>query len=199
MVKRTPKPAKGVQKMAMRDPNSLNSKKVQSAIIELDKIVSDIEARWGIDRIPMLIDQNLRERFDMQLERLNKAIQMDIGVEVKREAEAMGRAWLHVEKIAVANGHKELTGEFWQAAMPDGRVLAITQNFDEQYKVSKQYPDMLVYSVEEVANILSSWEDHKTVVMAKNLFLGAEVVRVGEKGKYENYDEEMKDDQELPF
>ena len=189
--KRIPKPAKGVQKMQMRDPHSLNSKKVQSAIIELDKLVSDMEARWGIDRLPSLIDEQLRERFELQLDRLNKSIEMDVGVEVKREAEAMARAYQHIEKVAIANGQKELTGEFWQAPMPDGKVLAITQNFDEQYKVSKQYPDMIVYSVEEIANVLAGWEDHKTIVMAKHLFQGAEVVDVREK--------EFIDDQELPF
>lgn len=189
--KRIPKPAKGVQKMQMRDPHSLNSKKVQSAIIELDKLVSDMEARWGIDRLPSLIDEQLRERFELQLDRLNKSIEMDVGVEVKREAEAMARAYQHIEKVAIANGQKELTGEFWQAPMPDGKVLAITQSFDEQYKVSKQYPDMIVYSIQEIANVLANWEDHKTIVMAKHLFQGAEVVDVREK--------ELIDDQELPF
>ena len=189
--KRTPKPTKGVDKMISRDPNSLNSQKVRSAIIELDKIVSDMEARWGIDRLPELIDEQLRERFNLQLDRLNKAIDMDVGVEVKTEAEAMARAYQHIEKVAIANGHKELTGEFWQAPMPDGRVVAITQNFEEQNKVSKQYPDMLVYSVQEVANILANWKDHEVAVMTKHLFPGAEVTAVREK--------EMIDDQELPF
>jgi len=189
--KRTPKPAKGVEKMIAKDPNSLNSRKVQSAIIELDKIVSDMEARWGIDRLPELIDEQLRERFERQLDRLNKAIDMDVGSEVKTEAEAMARAYRHIEKVAIANGHKELTGEFWQAPMPDGRVVAITQSFEEQYKVSKQYPDMLVYSVQEVANILANWKDHEVAVMTKHLFPGAEVTAVRPK--------EMIDDQELPF
>ena len=189
--KRIPKPAKGVEKMISRDPNSLNSQKVRSAIIELDKIVSDMETRWGIDRLPELIDEQLRERFNLQLDRLNKSIEMDVGVEVKTEAEAMARAYQHIEKVAIANGHKELTGEFWQAPMPDGRVVAITQNFEEQHKVSKQYPDMLVYSVQEVANILANWKDHEVAVMTKHLFPGAEVTAVRSK--------EMTDDQELPF
>jgi len=192
MAKRTPKPNRGVQKMMARDPNSLNSRKVQAAITELDQIVTDYENRWGIDRLPSLVDEKLRERFEAQLDRLNKAIDMDVGTEVRTEAETMARAYAQLEKVAIANGHKELTGEFWEAAMPDGRVLAITRTFDEQHKVARENRDVLVYCVEEVANIIANWEGHKEVTMAKHIFPGAVVTDVREK------QDEVFDD-ELPF
>ena len=192
MAKRTPKPNRGVQKMMARDPNSLNSRKVQSAITELDKIVTDYENRWGIDRLPSLVDEKLRERFEQQLDRLNKAIDMDVGSEVKVEAETMARAYAQLEKVAKANGHQELTGEFWEAAMPDGRVLAITRTFDEQHKVARENRDVLVYCVEEVANIIANWEGHKEVTMVKHVFPGAVVTDVREN------QEEMFDDA-IPF
>jgi len=192
MVKRVPKPTRGVQKMMQRDGNSVNAKKVRSALVELDKIVSDYEQRWGIDRLPELVDTKLREKYEAQLERLNKAIDADIGSEVRVEAEAMARAYTALEKVAKANGHSELTGEFWEAAMPDGKVLAITRTFDEQHKVAREHRDMVVYCVEEVANILANWQGHVAVTMAKHTFPGAEVVRVEEK------QEEVFDD-ELPF
>ena len=178
--------------MMARDPNSLNSRKVQSAITELDKIVTDYENRWGIDRLPSLVDEKLRERFEQQLDRLNKAIDMDVGSEVKVEAETMARAYAQLEKVAKANGHQELTGEFWEAAMPDGRVLAITRTFDEQHKVARENRDVLVYCVEEVANIIANWEGHKEVTMVKHVFPGAVVTDVREN------QEEMFDDA-IPF
>jgi len=192
MAKRTPKPNRGVQKMMARDPNSLNSRKVQAATTELDQSVTDYENRWGIDRLPSLVDEKLRERFEAQLDRLNKAIDMDVGTEVRTEAETMARAYAQLEKVAIANGHKELTGEFWEAAMPDGRVLAITRTFDEQHKVARENRDVLVYCVEEVANIIANWEGHKEVTMVKHIFPGAVVTDVREK------QDEVFDD-ELPF
>lgn len=192
MVKRVPKPARGVQKMMQRDGDSVNARKLRSALVELDKIVSDYEQRWGIDRLPELVDTRLRERFEAQLDRLNKAIDADVGSEVKVEAEAMARAYAALEKAAKANGHSELTGEFWEAAMPDGKVLAITRTFEEQHKVAREHRDMVVYCVEEVANILANWEGHVAVTMTKHEFPGAEVVSVKEK------QEEIFND-ELPF
>ncbi len=192
MAKRTPKPKRGVDKMLQRDGDSVNSRKVRSALVELDKVVSDYEARWGIDRLPELVDDNLRGRFEEQLDRLNRAITQDVGSEVKTEAEIMARAYAALEKAALSAGHKELTGEFWEAAMPDGKVLAITRTFDEQHKVSRENRDMVVYCIEEVANILANWEGHKAVTMAKHVFPGAEVVNVTEK-----QDEVFND--ELPF
>lgn len=192
MAKRTPKPNRGVQKMMVRDPNSLNSRKVQAAITELDLIVSDYENRWGVDRLPSLVDEKLRERFEAQLDRLNSAIDMDIGSEVRTEAETTARAYAQLEKVAKANGHKELTGEFWEAAMPDGRVLAVTRNFDEQHKVARENRDVIVYCLEEVANIIASWETNNTVTMAKHVFPGAVITDVKDN------QEEMFNDQ-IPF
>lgn len=189
--KRTPKPARGVQKLMQRDPNSLNSRKVSAAIEALDIIVVDFENRWGIDRLPTLVDEALRNRFYDQLDRLNAAIQADIGSEVKAEAEAMARGYAALERTAKANGHKELSGEFWEAAMPNGQVLAICRTFEEQDKVARENRDMVVYSVEEIANILAAWEGHKDVTLAKHLFPGAEVAEVRFTG-------DVVDD-ELPF
>lgn len=189
--KRTPKPARGVQKLMQRDPNSLNSRKVSAAIEALDNIVVDFENRWGIDRLPSLVDEALRNRFYDQLDRLNAAIHADIGSEVKAEAEAMARGYAALERVAKANGHKELSGEFWEAAMPNGQVLAICRTFEEQAKVARENRDMVVYSVEEIANILAAWEGHKDVTLAKHLFPGAEVSEVRFTG-------DVVDD-ELPF
>lgn len=192
MAKRTPKPNRGVQKMMARNPNSLNSRKVQAALTELDNIVTGYERRWGVDRLPSLVDEKLRERFEQQLDKLNRAITADIGSEVKVEAETTARAYAQLEKVAKANGHEELTGEFWEAAMPDGRVLAITRTFDEQHKVARENRDVLVYCVEEVANIVANWEGHKEVTMVKHVFPGAVVTDVRDS------QEEMFDD-EIPF
>lgn len=192
MVKRVTKPKRGVDKMMVRDGDSVNSRKVQAAIEDMDKVVVGYEERWGVDRLPTLVDEALRTKFFAQLDRVNSAISLDVGSEVRTETEAMSRAYAKLEQVAKANGHEELCGEFWEAPMPDGKVLAITRTFDEQHKVSRENRDMVVYCVEEVANILANWQGHVAVTMAKHAFPGAEVAHINEK-----QDEVYND--ELPF
>ena len=36
-----------------------------------------MERRWGIDRLPLLVDPDLRLRFDRQREKLNQAVAAD--------------------------------------------------------------------------------------------------------------------------
>jgi len=186
------KPNRGIEKQ-MAPMGSVNHRKVQSALIEFDRAVTDIEDRWGVDRLPELVDHNLREKFYKQRERLDAAIQSDVGTEVQREAEVMLKGYKHLIKAAEVNGFAELTGEVWEAQMPDGRVLAVAKTIDEANKAARDNRDMVVYSIDEMARVLCGWEEFKLATMAKHTFPGAEVVEIRERNT-----EELKDD-ELPF
>ena len=186
------KPNRGIDKQ-MAPMGSVNHRKVQSALIEFDRAVTDIEDRWGVDRLPELVDHNLRERFYKQRERLDAAIQANVGSEVQREAEVMLKGYKHLIKAAEANGFAELTGEVWEAQMPDGRVLAVAKTIDEANKAARDNRDMVVYSMDEIARVLCGWEEFKLATMAKHTFPGAEVVEIRERNT-----KELKDD-ELPF
>jgi hypothetical protein len=46
----------------------------QDALHEYDRRVRAVEAEWGVDRLPWLVDEALRGRFEAQMDLLNKAI-----------------------------------------------------------------------------------------------------------------------------
>ena len=132
--------------------------------------MTDIEDRWGVDRLPELVDHSLRERFYKQRERLDAAIQANVGSEVQREAEVMLKGYKHLIKAAEANGFGELVGEVWEAQMPDGRVLAIAKTRDEANKAARDNRDIVVYSIDEIARVLCGWEEFKLATTAKHTF-----------------------------
>ena len=68
--------------------------------------------------------------------------------------------------------------------MTDGRVLAVVPNDYEVGRVKRDNPDLVVYSVSEVAKIIESFKDEgepSLVDSVKDVFEGAVVERVKTK------------------
>lgn len=180
MTKRVKKADRGIASQYGRAAHKMNEiqyRRIQDALVKHDFVVNEYEAKWGIDRLPELVSTEMRDRFFKQREKLNAAIDNNDGKLVQHEVEVMCRAYVALEREAVAAGHKQLTGEYWETPLPDGRVLAITRSFDEAGKVAKDNRDLVVYSLEEIANILASKqrETFDRINQVKAMFPGAAV------------------------
>ena len=196
MNKRVKKADRGIAstyKRAAHKMNEIQYRRIQDALIKHDFVVNEYEAKWGIDRLQELVSTEMRDRFYQQREKLNAAIDNNDGKQTQHEVEVMCRAYVALEREAVAAGHKPLTGEHWETPLPDGRVLAITRNFAEAGKVAKDNRDLVVYSIEEIANILAAHEKKAfdRINEVKSLFPGAAVTSLRKK-------DEIIDD-EIPF
>ena len=186
MAKRPPKPTK-----KFFHQTAASDRRMQDALHRYDDVLARIESKWGVDRLPWLVGTDLRERFDQQMEKLNKAIEDRHDVEHQVEVTLRGVAALEAE--AVRRGCEPLSGEYIEVAMPDGRVLAITRTSWEVPKVKRENRDMVVYSAEEVANIIVGFEDKaKPVNAIKETFPGAAVEPVKTQT-------ELELDDEIPF
>ena len=58
-------------------------RKIQNYLTEYDRVVSDYERRWGVERLPNLVSPELRDRFWQQMDKLNDAIHRDAAVDVE--------------------------------------------------------------------------------------------------------------------
>ena len=146
-------------------------------------MVSDYERRWGVDRLPALVDPALRDRFWSQMDKLNAAIASNSPADVEAEVEVTLRGYAALEAKAREMGSKEIEGIAWTAPMEDGRVIAIVRDIHEIGVIKKDMPDAIVYSVQEVAAILAAWTDQQkddAVNRVKDLFPGAHVTKVTE-------------------
>ncbi len=171
-------------------------RKIQNYLTEYDRVVSDYERRWGVERLPNLVSPELRDRFHEQMDKMNAAIDKVDPIAVEEEVQTTIRGIKALEKAAVLAGAKELTGEHWEAPMKDGTVLAIAKTDAEVSRVQKDNRDMIVYSVAEIGRIIGAWrenEEAKTLDAIKRTFDGAIVEEVKPK-----ITEAMLDD-EIPF
>ena len=154
---------------------------MQDALHRYDDVVSQYEMRWGVDRLPWLVGTDLRLRFEAQMDKLNQAISEQRDVEHQVEVTLRGVAKL--EEVAIQRGAQPLTGDYIEAAMPDGRVLAITKTSWDVAKVKRENRDLVVYSADEVATLIAGFEEKQnTITTIKETFPGAVIEKVLPKG-----------------
>lgn len=168
-----PKPSK-----VYYQPTQGAMRRMQDALHRYDDVVSEVEGRWGVDRLVWLVGGDLRDRFEQQMDKLNAAIDK-CDPSIEHEVEVTLRGVAALEQAAIAAGAKPLSGDYIEGRMPDGRVIAITATGYEAGKVKRDNRDMVVYSVDEVGRIIEGLNKEAPVVDAiKNAFAGAEVVSI---------------------
>jgi len=159
--------------------SSPSYRKIENHLTEYDRVVSDYERRWGFERLPLLVDVELRERFWAQMDRLNEAIHSENPNDVEHHVQVTLRAYAALEKKAREMGGKEIEGVAWTAPMSDGRVLAVVRDLHEVAVVKRDMPAAVVYSVQEMAAIMASWiEQNKLVDDIKETFPASTISKI---------------------
>jgi len=111
----------------------------KASLDRLDAVASAMERKWGIDRLPKLVDAPLAVRFRRQAERLDEAIRSDVSAAASAQAEAMLRAWNALDAAALAGGWKPLSPTIWETVLPEtGEVIAIVRDADEAFALAKE-------------------------------------------------------------
>jgi len=139
----------------------------------VDALAIEMEAYWGVDRLRLLVPEDLREKFDRQRFKLNSAIMHGELVEVEREGHRMILAWRTLNQAAIDSGAEKLHGGVWEVALADGTVLAIIRTSAHAPQVAGGRRTV-IYTLDEVANMMLLWPD---VMKAKLQWPGAEVTR----------------------
>jgi len=144
----------------------------QAAVDGADAQAIACEEFWGPGRLRLLVDDQLREKFDRQRYRYAQAIQGGELIDVQREAARMTLAWKTLDKAARAAGHWRRPAEVWETTLSDGTVVAIVQTLVDAKAVRTEGRQVALYSLEEIARLI---EGYPGVVKAKQLWPGARV------------------------
>ena len=168
-------------------PSQGAMRRQQDALHRYDDRVSEVERKWGVDRLIWVVGGDLRDRFEAQMDKLNAAI--DRMEDVEHQVDVTLRGVAALEQAAIAAGVQPLKGEWIEGKMPDGRVLAIVPNDYEVSRVKRDNREMVVYSVDEIGRLLAAWDEGKTVDAVKDVFPGATVEKVKTRLEKELNDE----------
>jgi len=148
----------------------------RAAVDRLDDIAHAMECKWGVDRLPKLVETTLAGRFAAQAEKLNAALHSDRPDAIAAQAAAMERAWKALDAAAIAAGHQPLAPMIWETVIPStGEIIAIVRTAEEASAVARDR-NGAVYTLAEVAVAIDAFGDQVRAVKAR--FPGASVTAV---------------------
>ena len=140
---------------------------------EMDIVARDMEQHWGVDRLRLLIEPNMRERFDRQRYLVNDAIWNGELEDVRRECQRMIKAWRACDVAARAAGHRRLNPQVWEIGLEDGSTLALCRTQDDAHAYAQaDGRGVVVWSLEEIGRMVSA---QNFVQEVKRQFPGAAV------------------------
>jgi len=148
---------------------------IQAIIGGVDELAASMEQKWGVDRLPRLVEPDLATRFYSQARKFNAAITGGNPADVDVEGQRMINAWTALDAAAVAAGAPPVSPDIWEVSLSDGRVVALVRSREEQHAVARAGRHVDVFSAEEIARLIEGFPD---IVKAKHTFPGAEITAV---------------------
>jgi hypothetical protein len=147
----------------------------ESFITEMDKVAWEMEKHWGAGRLRLLVDAELRDKFDRQRYLVNNAIWHGDLEAVRQQSKRMISAWKALDRAARENGAAALSPTVWEIALPGGSVMAVVQTVEEMRAVQPNGRDVQVYALEEIARIVAAQQN---ICAVKDHFPGALVTAI---------------------
>lgn len=154
---------------------------VQSAIGRVDEVAVSMERKWGVDRLPRLVSQQMAEAFHRQAQKFNDAIWNQTPADVVEQAQRMINAWTALDQDAVAAGKPVLAPTTWETPVTiDDKVgvLAVVPTQAEALAVQREGRHLHVVTLEAVAKLI---EAQPTLCQVFKTFEDAAVIDVRKK------------------
>ena len=155
----------------------LDGAEIQSLVGGLDEVVVTLERKWGVGRLRRLVDDDLRLRFDAQVDRFDAALIARRLEAVRVHAGGLRRAWQVLDAAATAAGHAPLSPNVWECVLPSsGEVVSLVRTPEEAHHVADQGR---VFTVAEVGVLIEALGSD--VLNVKRVFPGASLASVRSK------------------
>lgn len=133
---------------------SANEMRCDMAVAPFDRACTEMDQKWGIDRLPELVSVTTAEKYGSAMAKLNAALQSADPDETAARAGVCIRGLAAMDTEAMAAGHKPMNPDVWEAEY-NGRVFSIIRDIRDWQKVD--LPNgRRVYSLREVAVALDA-------------------------------------------
>ena len=146
----------------------------RAALDEADALEVDLELKWGRDRLRLLVDTDLREKFDRQRFLTSNARWTGDLEDVRREAQRMVKAWRALDKAAESSGAQILDPAIWEVCLEDGSVATIVREPQLANRILAEGRRVNVYTLEEIAHMIYAFPE---IAKVKQEFPGATVTK----------------------
>jgi hypothetical protein len=163
----------------------------------VDALAIEMERKWGVDRLRLLVGPELREKFDRQRVKLNMAMQTGEVADVQRESQRTLNAWMALDRSAEAVGAKKLSPAVWEHPMSNGALVAIVRDSSDGHAVLAEGRAVQLWTLDEIVRVIEKFPE---IAKAKVVWPGAKVTAIRQQidDPIKDIDEsELNDD--IPF
>lgn len=147
----------------------------RAAMDGTDELAAQMEIKWGVGRLRLLVPEDLRLKFDRQRYLYNQAIWHGDLEAVRRESVRMATAWRALDKAATGADQSVADPGFSEIQLDDGTVAFIARGEYPGRPQNVEGRKAAVYTLEEIGRLLSAYPE---IAKAKEVFPGAEVVSI---------------------
>lgn len=155
---------------------------VKAGVERLDHTAHEIERKWGIGRLRLLVDDILRVKFDRQAMLLDEALWGGnaAGHEILAHIDAMERGWRRLDQVATEAGHVPKPPTWLEAIGPDGELFILVNDNADASLIAEHARgrNAAVFTADEIGRLLTAWPAIATV---KHHFEGATVTAIRPK------------------
>jgi hypothetical protein len=156
---------------------------IHHAILPLDRAASEMEMKWGCERLPSLVSPATASLFGSAKAKLDAAIQANDPQEVARRAAVMIKGWAKMDAEATEGEHEALSPDIWSHTTSTGfRVAVARSNADaiKSIRTDKRMEGVAVYSLDEIGRILEA-ESYRLLDTVKKTWPEAKVTKTRKK------------------
>lgn len=152
----------------MSDNATPNEYYINQLLDRLDTVACEVESRWGVMRLELLVSHEMNLKWGRQCTRLREALLKKDAGEVAELVEGSIKGYAAMEREAVALGNKPHDAPLaWTVGLPSGSTLAIVRHPKDaslMNDLKRDHGDVVVWTIDEIANII---ENEYTLVNVK--------------------------------
>lgn len=151
--------------------NTTDHATLAALIAGVDQTARAHEQEWGLDRLPMLVSDDLRAKFFRQQAKWSDALNVAYETndrpltppELTTLADlsaGLQRGWSAMGAQATESGHRALRPEIWEMRLSDGSKAALVRSVAEAGHVADQIAHggstyVAVWTLDEIVNVIA--------------------------------------------
>ena len=154
---------------------------IAHALRPLDKVATEMEERWGVDRLATLVTPDTASRFGTAKAKLDSAIKNNDAGEVAKRASVMIRGWQAMDAEATDAGATWSDPQAWVWVDDADVPHAFGKGTAEAARYLSGHPGVSVWTMAEIVRVAASFSEKQRSLIAavKKEFPGASVRSAG--------------------
>lgn len=159
-------------------------------IAPMDRLATELDRKWGIDRLPELVSVETAQKYGRAMAHLNDCIKENDPAKCAAAAQNCIKGLNVMDAEATAASKPQADGSYWEYEVPaigGGQPLkfGILQDGAEWQTAKAARPDLVFFTMREVGIALQQKLATPLVMETKKQFPGAEVRKVTSTQKRE--------------